>query len=164
MFEQHVWPEGYVTPQTITQTIKSLRIALDDRERHVVITIPKQGYLLNMPPVYGDVVAEDGMQLPDKEPVNSGSFSLKSVAAYALAVALIGFASVYAGKLHQSLYISSINAKDLPINTNLDPEIKSDAEVLARYAQAPTFLLKRLAGHYVACRYYKEGTKCEVTQ
>lgn len=53
-FETAIWSEGYVISHTITQTIRSLRAALGDAGRTIVVTLPKQGYALNLMPQFCD--------------------------------------------------------------------------------------------------------------
>ncbi|WP_264627343.1 winged helix-turn-helix domain-containing protein, partial [Candidatus Symbiopectobacterium sp. NZEC135] len=39
-----VWEGGYVTPQSIAQVIRALRRNLQDKDKQIIVTIPKLGY------------------------------------------------------------------------------------------------------------------------
>ena len=45
-----VWPETFVTDDSLTQCIKDIRYALNDHNRKLIQTRPKQGYSLNASP------------------------------------------------------------------------------------------------------------------
>lgn len=47
---QKVWPDTFVTDDSLTQCIKDIRRALNDSDRSVIQTRPKQGYCLNVAP------------------------------------------------------------------------------------------------------------------
>ncbi|CAK3909994.1 hypothetical protein BCV39_04830 [Vibrio sp. 10N.286.55.E10] len=48
--EEQLWKGSYATNATINQTIKALRFSLDDDQRSLIRTIPKQGYVLSSKP------------------------------------------------------------------------------------------------------------------
>ncbi|OEF07315.1 winged helix-turn-helix domain-containing protein [Vibrio genomosp. F10] len=48
--EEKLWKGSYATNATINQTIKALRFSLDDDQRSLIRTIPKQGYALSSKP------------------------------------------------------------------------------------------------------------------
>ncbi|WP_224653984.1 transcriptional regulator [Pectobacterium versatile] len=52
-FLVEVWRGGYVTSQSIAQVIRSLRCTLSDKNKNIIITIPKLGYQLATPPSFG---------------------------------------------------------------------------------------------------------------
>ena len=41
-----IWGESYVTDATINQTIKNLRLALEDTSKEIINTVPRLGYCL----------------------------------------------------------------------------------------------------------------------
>lgn len=51
-FLDEVWEGGYVTPQSIAQVIRSLRLSLNDTKKIIIITVPKLGYHINVVPTY----------------------------------------------------------------------------------------------------------------
>jgi DNA-binding winged helix-turn-helix (wHTH) protein/Tfp pilus assembly protein PilF len=53
---ESVWPDGFVEPANLTQTIYVLRKALDDRGGKLIETVPNRGYRLALP-VTLDIVA-----------------------------------------------------------------------------------------------------------
>lgn len=48
--EAELWKDSYATNATINQTVKALRFSLQDENRSVIRTIPKQGYVLSVAP------------------------------------------------------------------------------------------------------------------
>jgi len=48
--EQTLWKDSYATNATINQTVKALRFSLQDVDRTLIRTIPKQGYVLAVAP------------------------------------------------------------------------------------------------------------------
>ncbi|WP_322804069.1 winged helix-turn-helix domain-containing protein [Vibrio alfacsensis] len=57
--EETLWKDSYATNATINQTVKALRFSLQDVDRTLIRTIPKQGYVLAIAPIkengYGDL-------------------------------------------------------------------------------------------------------------
>ncbi len=49
--EEQLWKDSYATNATINQTIKALRFSLNDEQRTLIRTIPKQGYVLATKPI-----------------------------------------------------------------------------------------------------------------
>ncbi|WP_210523081.1 MULTISPECIES: winged helix-turn-helix domain-containing protein [Pantoea] len=49
-FLAEVWGGGYVTSQSIAQTIFSLRVSLGDETKNIIVTIPKLGYKFTAEP------------------------------------------------------------------------------------------------------------------
>ncbi|MGL4735119.1 MAG: winged helix-turn-helix domain-containing protein [Enterovibrio sp.] len=47
-----VWGATYVFDETINQTVKNLRIALDDKNKEIITTIPRFGYSFGIKPIY----------------------------------------------------------------------------------------------------------------
>src|SRR5918994_4039986 len=48
---QAVWPDTFVTDDSLTQCIADIRRALGDNEHVIVQTLPKRGYRLNAEPL-----------------------------------------------------------------------------------------------------------------
>ncbi|UXA00496.1 winged helix-turn-helix domain-containing protein [Vibrio splendidus] len=48
--EETLWKDSYATNSTINQTVKALRFSLEDTDRTLIRTIPKQGYVLAVAP------------------------------------------------------------------------------------------------------------------
>jgi len=46
---QAVWPDTYVTEDSITQCIRDIRRALGDEDAHLLRTMPRRGYMLAIP-------------------------------------------------------------------------------------------------------------------
>ncbi|BAC96518.1 hypothetical protein [Vibrio vulnificus YJ016] len=63
--EQTLWKDSYATDATINQTVKALRFTLQDVERTLIRTIPKQGYSLAIAPV----LEENYGTKPSPEPI-----------------------------------------------------------------------------------------------
>lgn len=57
-FLTEVWDGSYVTPQSIAQMIRSLRISLKDESKNIIVTIPKLGYQLTAEPSWEEPVPE----------------------------------------------------------------------------------------------------------
>ncbi len=57
----HVWPNAFVTDDSLTQCIADIRKALGDTNRALVKTLPKRGYLLD-----GQMSAGAGQQVTEK--------------------------------------------------------------------------------------------------
>ncbi|ELE2041899.1 winged helix-turn-helix domain-containing protein [Vibrio vulnificus] len=76
--EQTLWKDSYATDATINQTVKALRFTLQDIERALIRTIPKQGYSLAIAPV----LEENYGTKPSPEPIkiNMSTPSADSVA------------------------------------------------------------------------------------
>lgn len=62
-FLTEVWGGSYVTPQSIAQIIRSLRVSLGDNTKSIIVTIPKLGYKL---------IAEPCWKEPEIKPDKSG--------------------------------------------------------------------------------------------
>lgn len=83
-FLNEVWRGGYVTSQSIAQTIRSLRVSLGDDTKSIIITIPKLGYQLTAEPCREESEAEsdkpgfESYFLGDIE-VDTVSFSTQSM-------------------------------------------------------------------------------------
>ena len=64
--EQTLWKDSYATNATINQTVKALRFSLQDVDRTLIRTIPKQGYVLSAAPQiedsYGQTIVEEPKQ------------------------------------------------------------------------------------------------------
>lgn len=64
--EQTLWKDSYATNATINQTVKALRFSLQDVDRTLIRTIPKQGYVLSASPQieksYGLEIIEEPKQ------------------------------------------------------------------------------------------------------
>jgi len=54
--EETLWKDSYATNATINQTVKALRFSLQDDQRTLIRTIPKQGYVLAVRP---KIIASD---------------------------------------------------------------------------------------------------------
>lgn len=54
-----VWEGGYVTPQSIAQVIRSLRRNLQDKEKQIIVTIPKLGYRFGVSPSVEEVQEQE---------------------------------------------------------------------------------------------------------
>jgi len=50
-FLNEIWHGRYVTPQSIAQVIRSLRLSLGDNDKSMITTIPKLGYQLTVEPI-----------------------------------------------------------------------------------------------------------------
>ncbi len=46
-----IWGSTYVFDETINQTIKNLRICLEDTKKEIITTIPRYGYCFGLKPV-----------------------------------------------------------------------------------------------------------------
>lgn len=76
-FLAEVWDGGYVTPQSIAQIIRSLRLSLGDDSKSIIVTIPKLGYKLSVQPCSekpGTV-----SDCPRYEAPSSGKFDVENV-------------------------------------------------------------------------------------
>lgn len=76
-FLAEVWDGGYVTPQSIAQIIRSLRVSLGDESKSIIVTIPKLGYKLGVQPTSektGTVSDNPGYIAP-----SSGKFEVENV-------------------------------------------------------------------------------------
>ncbi len=49
-----VWEGGYVTPQSIAQVIRALRRNLQDKDKQIIVTIPKLGYRFGVTPSFDE--------------------------------------------------------------------------------------------------------------
>lgn len=47
-----VWGGSYVTPQSVAQVIRSLRLSLNDESKTIIVNIPKLGYRLTVEPYW----------------------------------------------------------------------------------------------------------------
>ncbi|AUX72524.1 winged helix-turn-helix domain-containing protein [Erwinia pyrifoliae] len=56
------WGGGYVTPQSIAQVIRSLRLSLDDINKNIIVTIPKLGYQFTAKPSDEEPVMNDHLE------------------------------------------------------------------------------------------------------
>ncbi len=52
-----VWPEVTVSDESLTQCIRDIRRALGDESQHIVKTVPRRGYLVDVPVAASDVAA-----------------------------------------------------------------------------------------------------------
>ena len=44
-----VWPDVTVTDESVTRYISDVRHALNDADQHIIKTLPRRGYLLDLP-------------------------------------------------------------------------------------------------------------------
>lgn len=58
---QAVWPDVYVTDDSIAQCIREIRRALDDDQQRLLRTLPRRGYLLAVPVTRGEAAT---LELP----------------------------------------------------------------------------------------------------
>lgn len=58
LIEETLWKDSYATNATINQTVKALRFSLEDVDRTLIRTIPKQGYVLAVAPQLEDDIAQ----------------------------------------------------------------------------------------------------------
>ena len=63
LIEETLWKDSYATNATINQTVKALRFSLEDVDRTLIRTIPKQGYVLAVAPQLEESIAQ---QTPDE--------------------------------------------------------------------------------------------------
>jgi predicted ATPase/DNA-binding winged helix-turn-helix (wHTH) protein len=67
---QSVWPDAFVTEDSLVQCILELRRALDDRSQQILKTVPRRGYVFNaavLPVAYGSSpLSADLPELPDE--------------------------------------------------------------------------------------------------
>lgn len=63
-----IWPRSTVTYDSLTQCIVEIRKALGDKERQLIKTIPRRGFLFDAP-----VTADDGDTVPAAEPARQAS-------------------------------------------------------------------------------------------
>lgn len=57
-FLSKVWDGRYVTPQSVAQVIRSLRISLKDEFKNIIVTIPKLGYQLTAEPTWKESLSQ----------------------------------------------------------------------------------------------------------
>jgi adenylate cyclase len=57
-----VWPDVIVTDESLTQCISEIRRALGDRSQRIIKTVPKRGYLFDVPVSAGDAVPHKGVR------------------------------------------------------------------------------------------------------
>ncbi|EGQ9933581.1 hypothetical protein AL546_004715 [Vibrio vulnificus] len=73
--EQTLWKDSYATNATINQTVKALRFTLQDVDRALIRTIPKQGYSLSVAPILTETygaesdleAAPSALELPNND-------------------------------------------------------------------------------------------------
>lgn len=51
-----IWGSTYVFDETINQTIKNLRISLEDNKKEIITTIPRYGYCFGIKPSANDEI------------------------------------------------------------------------------------------------------------
>lgn len=61
---EHLYSNTYATDATINQLVKRLRVSIDDHDRSLILTIPKQGYQLSVCP---KVVEKQSITLSTRE-------------------------------------------------------------------------------------------------
>lgn len=64
--EQRLWKDSYATNATINQTVKALRFSLQDVDRTLIRTIPKQGYVLSASPLIDNSYGREVIEEPEK--------------------------------------------------------------------------------------------------
>lgn len=64
--EQTLWKDSYATNATINQTVKALRFSLQDVDRTLIRTIPKQGYVLSAAPLIDNSYGREVIEEPEK--------------------------------------------------------------------------------------------------
>lgn len=64
--EQTLWKDSYATNATINQTVKALRFSLQDVDRTLIRTIPKQGYVLSASPLIDNSYGREVIEEPEK--------------------------------------------------------------------------------------------------
>ena len=65
--EETLWKDSYATNATINQTVKALRFSLQDADRTLIRTIPKQGYVLAVAPILEEDIAQQKTHEPKVE-------------------------------------------------------------------------------------------------
>lgn len=90
---EKVWPDTFVTDDSLMQCIADIRRALGDSDHKLVQTVPKRGYLLGATPAVEAATPVPG-QPARRPPVNGG----RAVAALAVAAALALLAVVFSSE------------------------------------------------------------------
>ena len=171
-FEKTVWSEGYVIAHTITQTIKSLRTALGDLDRELVVTLPKQGYALNLMPLPCADTASPSEEIhPVSDPLENmdkgeePNFSPVSQSHRCRVLGVfLGAVLIFCGLFHVGrhltwAYYEVISSPNQLIKIGLDD--KKDASFIKGHTASSYYLLKKVDGRFMACLRYKGGVKCE---
>lgn len=63
-----VWPNVTVTDESLSQCISEVRRILGDKDQRIIKTVPRRGYLINVPVLIGD-----GPVAPESVPTGNGS-------------------------------------------------------------------------------------------
>jgi len=138
----------------------------------LVITLPKQGYALNLMPLpCADIASpseekhsiSDPLEIADEvdEPnfhTETRSYRFRSLGVF-FAVMLIFSGLFQVGKHLTWAYIETIANPNQLLEIGLDE--KKDASFINKHMASPYYLLKKVDGRYMACLNYKEGVKCE---
>lgn len=66
-FNKYVWKGRYVTSQSLAQLIRALRVKLNDKNKSIIVTMPKLGYKLMASPVPMDKNKEGTIHLDDED-------------------------------------------------------------------------------------------------
>src|SRR5579883_2846645 len=62
-----IWPNVFVTENSLAQCISDIRLALDDNAQAILKTVPRRGYLFSAPVVEADTDAENRPACGDHE-------------------------------------------------------------------------------------------------
>src|SRR5262245_40706080 len=62
-----VWPDVTVTDESLTRCISEVRRAIDDGNQQIIKTVPKRGYLFDVPILANDVTTPASQVVPNRE-------------------------------------------------------------------------------------------------
>jgi TolB-like protein/DNA-binding winged helix-turn-helix (wHTH) protein len=102
---QAVWPDTFVTDDSLTQCIADIRRALGDHEHQVVETLPKRGYRLNAEPSHATASAAAGAK------VSQTRFSQYRVLLAAIVLAAIAIGGYFGAQMWQA---APVRSSDMP--------------------------------------------------
>ena len=171
--EEKLWKGSYATNATINQTIKALRFSLEDDQRALIRTIPKQGYVLSskphildheteLPPLTATVSpdeADKGDDVTDNEEPHNPSPSLFSsnqwIALAAISLSL--FMVAYLGVFHSGF--DRISQK-VGVHWVLFDATNQEIEKLNLSSDEPSIILKEQESYRI-CQEIEGVTLCK---
>lgn len=136
-----VWPDTFVTDDSLTQCIADIRRALGDDRHLIVETLPKRGYRLNADPT--DAATPDA---PGKERVRTRSLGSFILAAMVVVAAMIG--AYYGADIWRATPVASSDMSRIAVlpfedfSTGADKGYLSDAVaegIITELARSKTY-------------------------
>ncbi|MCY9824552.1 winged helix-turn-helix domain-containing protein [Vibrio chagasii] len=159
--EAKLWKDSYATNATINQTVKALRFSLQDENRSVIRTIPKQGYVLSVAPKIQEEVKdtyniEPAEAVLPEAPPSPKNQTLIAVSLVVVALSFIAFIAGYSITRSKPLdRVSHMYKNDWYLSSEIPMEFK---EAFSSGEHETRYIMKTNDGYRICVNEDKELT------